>query len=77
LIGGISDISTSISFFLMLALLGLGLLFVFSATYKPEAHYSLFFKKQLFGVGAGMVIYFFFCGKDFRKLARWGLLGIL
>ena len=59
----------------MLALLGLGLLFVFSATYKPDVPYSLFFKKQLVGVGAGMLIYFFFCGKDFRKLARWGFVG--
>jgi rod shape determining protein RodA len=59
----------------MLALLGLGLLFVFSATYKPDAPYSLFFKKQLIGVGTGMLIYFYFCGKDFRRLARWGFVG--
>jgi len=59
----------------MVALLGLGLLFVFSATYKPEAPYSLFFKKQLLGVGTGMLIYFYFCGKDFRRLARWGFVG--
>jgi len=59
----------------MLALLGLGLLFVFSATYKPEAPYSILFKKQLFWVCAGMGIYFFFCGKDFRKLSRWGFMG--
>ena len=37
------------SFFLIIALSFIGLMFVFSATYKPDIPYSIFFKKQLFG----------------------------
>jgi rod shape determining protein RodA len=61
-----------IGFILTLVILGLGLLFVFSATYKPEKPFSLCFKKQALGALAGMGLYFFFCLKDLRKLARWG-----
>jgi len=60
------------SFGLTITLLAIGLLFVFSATYTPEKPFSLFFKKQLGGAITGMCIYFFFCIKDMRKLARWG-----
>ncbi len=60
------------SFFITLFLLGLGLLFVFSSTYRPEKPISVFFKKQMIGAALGMLIYFFFCIKDLRKLARWG-----
>ena len=60
------------SFVLILLLLGIGLLFVFSATYTPEKTFSLFFKKQLFGIISGLCIYFFFCIKDHRSLARLG-----
>ncbi len=48
----------------------MGLLFVFSATYKPDAPYSVFFKKQLFGVCSGLLIYFVFCFSDYRTLQR-------
>jgi len=61
-----------VSFGLTIALLSIGLLFVFSATYTPEKPFSLFFKKQLGGAVSGLCIYFFFCIKDLRKLARWG-----
>jgi rod shape determining protein RodA len=62
-----------LSFGLTLILLGIGLLFVFSATYKPDRAFSLFFKKQLFGSIAGLVIYFFFCLVDQQRLARFGV----
>src|SRR5689334_13039774 len=63
------------SFFLILVLSSIGLLFVFSATYRPDAPYSLFFKKQLFGLCSGLIIYLFFCMIDYRALMRWGYLG--
>lgn len=65
-----------ISFILTLVLLGIGLLFVFSATYKPDRAISMFFKKQLLvGSLIGLGIYFFFCLVDLQKLSRWGLIG--
>lgn len=64
-----------VSFSLIVALLSLGLLFVFSATYKQDIPFSLYFKKQLAGAGIGVIIYFFFCLSDLQRLARWGLWG--
>ncbi|MFZ5954639.1 MAG: rod shape-determining protein RodA [Candidatus Dependentiae bacterium] len=61
-----------VSFFLIFILSAIGLLFVFSATYKPDLPFSLFFKKQLFGVLSGFLIYFIFCLIDFRTIMRWG-----
>ena len=61
-----------ISFFIMLMLSILGLIFVFSATYQPELPYSLYFKKQLFGIITGIIIYFIFCWFDYRTLERAG-----
>jgi rod shape determining protein RodA len=61
-----------ISFFLLLLLSTVGLLFVFSATYKVDQPYSLFFKKQLFGLASGILLYFVFCLFDYRILMRWG-----
>lgn len=61
-----------ISLLVTLMLAGIGLLFIFSATYKPEAPYSIFFKKQLFGVLLGIIIYFVCCFIDYRTLMRWG-----
>lgn len=60
------------SFLTMLFLAGLGLLFVFSATYKPDLPYSIFFKKQLFGVITGLIIYTICCSIDYRTLERAG-----
>jgi rod shape determining protein RodA len=60
------------SFALIVILSLIGLLTVYSATYKPEQPYSLFFKKQLFGFISGFVIYFIFCFIDYRKLSRLG-----
>jgi rod shape determining protein RodA len=61
-----------ISFTIMLILCGLGLAFVWSATYKPELPYSLFFKKQAFGVISGILIYGIISLFDFRNLMRQG-----
>jgi rod shape determining protein RodA len=72
-----------LSFFLIVLLSSIGLLFVFSATYKVTEPFSFFFKKQLFGVISGFCIYFIFCCFDYRTLYRWGyffyylLIGIL
>jgi rod shape determining protein RodA len=59
-----------ISFFITLILIGIGLLFIYSSTYKPEQPFSIFFKKQLFGIITGLCFYFFLCFKDLRNFAR-------
>lgn len=56
----------------MLVLSVIGLAFVFSATYKPEEPFSLFFKKQLFGIITALIIYLTCCCFDYRTLERWG-----
>ena len=61
-----------ISFLIMLIFMHVGLICVFSATYQPEMPYSLFFKKQLFGIISGIIIYFIFCWLDYRTLERTG-----
>ncbi len=61
-----------VSFLLTMLLLVGGLLFVFSATYKQDVPISLFFKKQLLGAGFGLIIYFYFCNIDVRRISRWG-----
>lgn len=62
-----------ISFGLTLVLVSVGLLFVFSATYRVDIPLSFQFKKQLAGVGIGFLIYFGFCLIDIKRLARWGI----
>src|SRR5438045_2949789 len=54
-----------ISFLIMIALAGIGLIFIFSATYCPEQPYSLFFKKQFIGIITGIVIYLVCCFIDY------------
>jgi len=61
-----------LTFGLIIALSSIGLLFVWSATYKPELPYSLYFKKQLFGVACGISIYLICTFADYRTFARWG-----
>jgi rod shape determining protein RodA len=70
--------------FLLIALIScIGLLFVFSATYRPEAPFSLFFKKQCLGLLSAWVLYFFCSIMNYRTLMRLGyfmciaLVGIL
>ncbi len=64
-----------ISLLLTLALLSIGLLFVFSATYKADVPCSMFFKKQLIGAGIGLVAYLFFSFTDLRSSYRFGFIG--
>lgn len=61
-----------ISFALSLLLAGIGLLFVYSATFKPDVPYSIFFKKQALGILTGIIIYLIFSLFDYRSLCRWG-----
>ena len=61
-----------ISFALTLILVGIGLVAVYSATYRVEQPYSPFFYKQLFGCISGLFIYFIFVLTDYRSLLRWG-----
>ncbi len=61
-----------ISFLVILIISSIGLAFVYSATYTVEQPYSIFFKKQLFGMISGLGIYIFFCFCDYRTLERWG-----
>ncbi len=61
----------------MLIIASIGLIFVFSTTYKPEQPVSLFFKKQVIGVLTGLSIYFICCTVDYRHLERWGHVGYL
>jgi rod shape determining protein RodA len=63
-----------LSLLLMMLLSSISLFFVFSATYSPDQPYSLFFKKQLFGMASGLLIYIIMCAIDHRSLERWGYL---
>lgn len=61
-----------VSFFLTTGLALIGLIFVFSATYRPEQPYSMFFKKQAIGICCGLCIYAFCSLIDYRSLLQWG-----
>lgn len=61
-----------ISFSIMLILCGIGLSFVWSATYTLETPYSIFFKKQAFGIISGIILYLVISAIDFRNLMRQG-----
>lgn len=45
---------------------------VFSATYTDTQTFSLFFKKQFFGLGIAIGLYWLFASLDHRALMRWG-----
>lgn len=60
------------SFILIVALSLIGLFTVFSATYKPDAAYSMYYKKQLFGIASGILLYFGCCIADYRTSERLG-----
>lgn len=66
-----------IEFCLVFAISLIGLVGVFSATYKPDVPVSLFFKKQLVGMITGFGIYVFFCALDYRIVIRWGYIAYL
>ncbi len=61
-----------LSCLLMLILLGIGLAFVFSATYTPEQPFSALFKKQCVGVVFGMIIYLLCTVFDLRHVINIG-----
>lgn len=61
-----------VSFFLVLAIATMGILFVYSATYRHCDDISIFFKKQLFGLISGILIYFFCSLLDYRTVCRIG-----
>ncbi len=61
-----------ITFGLIMVLSLIGLAFVFSATYRAEIPLSIFFKKQLFGVVSGIVIYLLCCMVHYKNFMRWG-----
>ncbi|MCK5632245.1 rod shape-determining protein RodA [bacterium] len=61
-----------INFFLITSLACIGLLFIFSATYRPEQPFSIFFKKQTFGVIAGLFLYLICSAIDYRTWIRLG-----
>jgi rod shape determining protein RodA len=61
-----------VSFALTIILSCIGLLAVYSATYRPDQPCSPFFYKQLFGLASGLVIYAIFASSDYRTLLRWG-----
>jgi len=55
-------------FFSTLLLSLTGLLFIFSNSYSVSQPYSIFFIKQLFGIGVGCVLYALFTFISYRKL---------
>ncbi len=61
-----------ISFAITSAIACIGLTFIYSSTMTPAVPYSIFFKKQAFGLCVGFFIYLFCCFKDYRKLCRLG-----
>lgn len=60
------------SFLIIFIISCISLLFVFSTTTKPELVFSVFFKKQLFGVISGLCIFFLCATNDYRPFLRWG-----
>lgn len=57
-----------LSFLIILTISLIGLIFIFSTTYQPEAAFSSFLKKQCFGLVVGCGIYLFFSLIDYRIL---------
>ena len=61
-----------ISFFLVLMLSAVGIVFIYSATYTENVPYSMFFKKQIFGMITGIIIYFICSFLSYETLSRIG-----
>lgn len=61
-----------VSFIIMIFLCLIGLAFVWSATYTSAHPYSIFFKKQAFGIISGIIVYFILSIIDFRTIMRHG-----
>lgn len=58
--------------FLIVLLSCIGLLFVFSATYKPDVPFSSYFKKQAIGIALGLALYIAASIIDYRSWMRLG-----
>lgn len=65
-------INTIITLLLINMLAFTGLLFVWSATYSQDQPFSLFFKKQAFGIVTGTGIFCVFSFIDYRQWMKWG-----
>lgn len=61
-----------VNFLIILLLSAIGILTVFSATYRPDLPFSIFCKKQVFGIAFGLVIYFLCCLIDYKTFERFG-----
>ena len=61
-----------INFLLTLLISGIGLLFIYSATYIPEKPISSFFIKQAIGCSIGLMLYISCIFIDYRTLMRLG-----
>lgn len=61
-----------ITFLLLTALSIISVLFVFSTTTTIAQPYSIFFKKQFFGVIVGIILYLVCSCIDYRVWMRWG-----
>lgn len=61
-----------ITFLLTIVIGCIGLLFVYSATFKPELPYSLYLKKQVIGLSVGILLYCLCSLIDYRMLMAWG-----
>ena len=61
-----------ISFLLVLQLCAVGLIFIYSATYTAQIPYSMFLKKQIFGMITGIIIYFICSFLNYETLSRIG-----
>lgn len=66
-----------VSFLLIICLVSIGLLFVYSATYHAEKSLSIFFKKQVFGVCSGLILYIVACKIQPNTLVRIGFIGYI
>lgn len=71
----ISSYFDATSTILIITISLIGLLFVFSATYSAAHPFSIFFKKQCFGLISGFIIYILFTLTDYRTYMRWGYFG--
>jgi len=61
-----------ISFLLVLLLSAVGLIFIYSATFTEQVPYSIFYKKQVFGMLSGILIYFICSFLNYETLSRIG-----
>jgi len=61
-----------ISLLIIIIISSIGLLSIYSSTYQYEQPYSIFFKKQLFGISTGIIIYLFASIIHYKDIERFG-----